>query len=175
MVALVLSAALFAGEVDLFGQPVAPQLHGRPVLVLFSNDHTRETTTEAGSQLALRLHDVPYVSVVRVDLRGLASFFSSIATHEMKDAYEQSVQRTRTLYRDAGLPPPKSLGHTLVFIPDRDGHASAAVGLPKGFTEGLALVLAPDGHEVARAPFPSGVKKIEAALRAVPRRARTKR
>ncbi len=170
--ALLLATTLFGGQVDLFGQPVVPQIRGRPLLVFFSNSKMRESTIRTGTELSLRLHEVPYVTIVRVDLRGSAGVLRFLARREMKDAYRESVERTRQLYRRAGLPPPASSGHHLIFVPDWEGEGASAAGLAKGFTESIGIVYAPDGREVVRAPFPVGVPRLERALRAFAKRER---
>ena len=70
---VVLAAA--SDERDVFDRPVAPQLLGRPRLVLYTNRNTKEETADPASRMAIRLRDVGYVTVVRVDLRGIIGEF----------------------------------------------------------------------------------------------------
>jgi hypothetical protein len=155
-----------AEELDIFDRPVAPQVAGtRPVLVLYANRATRRGTGEPADELALKLHDVPYITVVRVDLRGIPSFLGDFSQSSMRDAYRENVERSARLYRDAGLATPAELGHTLVMIGDPNGASHAAVGLAKGFGEAVGVVLDSHGNELFRGAFPRELPKFEEVLR----------
>jgi hypothetical protein len=163
---LFFSVNLHAAELDIFDHPVAAQLGGdRPVLVLYANRETREATGKPAAEMALRLHDLPYVTLVRVDLRGIPSLFEGFALRNMRSAYQENIERSRRLYREAGYPPPAALGHNLVFVGDSKGTAHAAVGLGKDFPEALAIVLDPKGKEILRAAFPRDLRRVEQTLR----------
>jgi hypothetical protein len=170
--AVVVALLLFAlapgargDELDVFHHPVSPQIAHKPVLVIYANKETRRSATEPAVELAVRLHDVPYVTVVRVDMRGIPTIMGNFAKGSIKDSYNESLTRAKALRRQANLPPPEASGQGLVYVADPQGAAHAAAGLAPGFKEALAVVIAPDGHEVVRAPFPRDAAKIEAALK----------
>ncbi len=159
------SAALTSDEErDIFDRPITPLVAGRPRLVLFANRDTRDGTSDPANQLSVRLHQVPYVTVVRVDLRGIPSLFEGVARTKIQRAHDESIQRSRTLYESQGITPPIDLPSRLLFIGDSNGDSHRAQGLKKGFSPALAIVEDAEGREVVRGLFPDELDKIEAAL-----------
>jgi hypothetical protein len=166
LAALVASPAL-AAERDVFDRDVAPLLEGRPRLVLLANRHTARDVRTQASELALRLHALAYVTVVRVDLRGVPGLFESFAHATMRDAHAESTRESRARRLALGLPVPPDLDDRLVFVPDSDGERHQALGLGRGFDEALVVVEDALGRELLRAPFPRDFARVESSLRAL--------
>lgn len=159
------AAAFHENEVDVMNRPVAPLLsRGRPVLVLYCNRATR-WVGESATRMAVRLWDVPFTTLVHVDLRGIPSLFHGIARHTIRRSQEEGVENYRREFRQAGVEPPGDASERLVLVADPDGAAHAAVGLPEGFKESVAVVYDAQGNEVARGTFPRDADRIERAIR----------
>jgi len=159
-------AAVSPQDVDVFDRPVLPLLsRGRPTMVLYANRGTGESVHAPATQMSVRLKDVPFVTLVRVDLRGLPSLFRGIARRKIKSSHDDSVEEYDRAYKAAGVNPPPDASDRLVFVVDNDGAAHQAVGLPEGFHEALAVVLDCQGREVTRGAFPREVERIEQAIR----------
>jgi hypothetical protein len=155
---------------DVFDRPVLDVVAGRPTFVLFANRATKEATSRSGTDLAVRLHDVDYATVVRVDLRGIPGLFESIARMLMRDSHEKGLEEIRRRLRQDALVPHREFGRHLAIVADPDGVTHRAAGLPKGFSEAEAVVIDRDGREIARGAFPREAGRIEAAIREAARR-----
>jgi hypothetical protein len=167
LAALGLLLALTAGasEHDVFDRPVEPRLAGRPRLVLYANRHTRMDVRVQAAEMAHRLHRLAYVTVVRVDLRGIPGLFESFAYGNMRDAYAETTRTSRERRAAEGLPIPSDLDDRLIFVPESHGQRHQQMGLARGFEEALAVVEDAQGRELARGVFPQEIGRIEAALR----------
>jgi hypothetical protein len=158
------SAAERAEERDVFDRPIAAQLAGRPRLVLYANRNTSEETSEPASRMAVRLRDIGYVTVVRVDLRGIPSFFEGIARNAIQKAHVNSTRRSLSLYGELGIEPPPDIASRLIFVSDSHGESHAALGLEKGFVQAMAIVEDGAGREVLRGRFPEDLERFEQVL-----------
>jgi hypothetical protein len=153
-------------DVDVFDRPVAPLLsRGRPTLVLYANRTTQNAVHEPATQLAVRLRDVPFVTLVRVDLRGVPSLFRGWARRTIRNRHHDGVEEYQRAFRAVGAAAPTDAADRLVLMVDPDGSAEQEVGLPAGFSEALALVLDCRGNELARGMFPREAERIEHAIR----------
>lgn len=156
-----------ADEEDVIGRPVSQVFSsGRPVLLLYANEQTQADTDEPGTAFAVRVRDVPMAMVVRVDLRDVLGMFHFVARRVMRGRHAQSMEEYAKRAKAAGRTPMKDPEQRLYIVADEAGVTHAAVGLPKGFTRALAIVLDADGRERARGAFPTDAAKLEAALRA---------
>jgi len=153
------------GERDVFSRPVAGEVAGRPRLVLLASRETRSALDVTVPQLAARLADRPFVTVVRVDLRGVPGLFHRVAYARLRDSHARYADRARAQYAAHGLPPPADLERRLVLVGDAEGGSHAAAGLAEGFTSPLAVVEDAAGREVARGYLPQDLGRIEQALR----------
>ena len=144
-------------------------MSGRPRLVLYANRHTKMPVRLAASDLALRLHELTYVTVVRVDLRGVPGFLESFACTSMREAHLESTQSSQARRSELGLPIPADLDERLVFVADSDGTSHQLLGLERGFEEALAVVEDARGRVIAKGEFPRELPAIESALRSMAR------
>lgn len=148
-----------AQELDIYDRPVVAQLEGRPRLCLYANRHTpADVTRVAARALSDRLEPHDYVTLLRVDLRGIPTLFEGFAISRMKRAYEASTNAERLASHPDGR---------LVFVADSYGQHHAAIGLERGFPEAYAVVEDAQGRELARGAFPREIVRIEAALRSL--------
>jgi hypothetical protein len=155
-----------ADEKDVIGRPVAAAFTRRqPVLLLYANQQTQHDTDEPATNFAVRLGDVPMVVLVRVDLRDVFGMFHFFARQVMKSRHAASLKDYAARAQALGRTPPANGAEGLYIVADEKGLSHAAVGLPKGFTTPLAVVLGPDGTELARGAFPADAARLEAAIR----------
>jgi hypothetical protein len=164
LAALSSGGAVAPGERDVYGRPV-PQEPGRPAIVLYANRSSETAVGESLASLSARLADVAPLVLVRVDLRGLPWFFRGFADHDMRDRFKGGLRRFYEYCAKMGITPPPHADSRLFFIADPAGNAHAAVGLPKGFHQAIAIAYGPDGRELARVPFPQEASVLEARIR----------
>jgi len=146
---------------------VVDAVAGHPRLVLLVNRATRDQVGEPAVQLATRLSEVPFLTVVRVDLRGVPRLFRGLAWGRLRQAHANYVSRTREVWRSVGAAESPELGRRLVMVGDAEGGSHAAFGLEPGFGEAIAVVEDASGREVARGAFPRDAARLESALRAL--------
>lgn len=165
-----LVAALFAGPVmaeqprDVFGRPV-PMGEGRPTLVFFSNEGTREVMQKHVYDLSWQLRDEEPVVVVHVDLRGVPGMFKGTARREVRKAHRESVEIMERYMRQQGMEPePGQVHRSLYMIPDFAGAAHASHGLRKGFRTVFAQAHDRTGELLTTARFPDQAARLTQAV-----------
>jgi hypothetical protein len=151
---------------DIFDRPVAELVsHGLPTMVLYANKATKDTVQGPATQMAVRLHDVPFVTLVHIDLRDVPALFRGIARGKIRNSHRNGVERYVEAFRSLGFAPPDDAFNRLIFVSDNDGGPQQALGLNRGFSEALAIVYDGQGQEICRGPFPRDLDRIEQALR----------
>jgi hypothetical protein len=167
-IAAALVALLVAGvaqaETDIFGRSV-PDTRGRITIIVYANHDTGESVQNPLADLSAQLWNYQPLVIVRVDLRDLPEFFRGFAASEMKKRFQAGLARYETDCQQMGVVPAAGPADRLYFVSEPDGHSHELEGLPKGFKQALAVAYAPDGTEIARAPFPEGASAIEDAVR----------
>jgi hypothetical protein len=163
---LVSTVAQAAGNpVDVFDRPIAPVLtRNQPKLILYANQKTEDQIAHPGDLIAAHLKNVPYITVVRVDLRGVPGFFLGMARKVMQGRQTEGNEKYSELARAAGLKPPEA-SERLHLVMEADGAAHQSMGLGQGFGHALAVVLDNTGREILRTAFPEGANLVEKALR----------
>lgn len=169
MAALALSVARLAAAApnttDVFDHPLRAVLErNTPKLILYTNQNTRDAVAQPADLVANHLKEIPFVLVVHVDLRGVPGFLLGFARHLMQSNQSDGNAKYIELSRAAGLAPADGADRVHVVM-EADGAAHEGVGLAKGFTHALAVVLDKAGHEILRTPFPDGSAAVEQALR----------
>lgn len=167
---LTLALALFAGPAiaeqprDVFGRPV-PMGEGRPTLVFFSNEGTREVMQKHVYDLSWQLADEEPVVVVHVDLRGVPGMFKGVARREVRKAHRESVEIMERHLRKHGIEfEPGQVHDSLYMVPDFAGAAHASHGLRKGFRTVFAQVHDQAGELLTTARFPDQAAKLTHAV-----------
>lgn len=151
---------------DVFDRPVAELVsRGLPTLVLYANKGTKDAIQGPATEMAVRLHDVSFVTVVHVDLREVPSFFRGIARGKIRNSQQDAAARYADAYRQRGYPVPADFSDRLIFVADSDGAPHQAIGLGRGFNEAQAAVFDAQGREVFRGSFPRAVGQFEQAIR----------
>lgn len=166
-----LAAALFAlpafaaqAPRDAFGRSV-PIGEGRPALVFYSNEDTREVMEQHAFAMSYELREEKPIVVVRVDLRGVPGMFKGMARKEVRKAHRESVAAMEQVFRDNGMEPPtKEIDQSLYMVPDFGGRIHSKHGLREGFQTVFAEVRAPDGDVVTTGRFPDEVSRISDAV-----------
>ncbi len=151
---------------DVYDRPLGQFIgQGEPVLIIYANRGTRGSVEGPATELAFRLHDVPFVTVVRADLRGVPGLFHGIARNRMRSDHAAAVQRYVDGYKSRGFAVPVDVSDHLIFVLDENGGPHDRLGLKQGFTQAMALVLDGTGREVLRAEFPQDADRVEMAIR----------
>ncbi len=154
------------GEVDVFDRPTAPVFGGGlPVLVLYASRGTEAASTAPARAIAEQLADLPYVTLVRVDLRDVPGLFHGIARTIIRASHDRSLTRTVEREAKAGRTVDRErLSARLLLVVDNEGLSHSAEGLAEGFPLPVAIVVDPEGREVARGTLPADRDVIAAAL-----------
>lgn len=162
---LTASVAQAANPVDVFDRPLAPVLNrNAPKLILYANQKTQDMVSSPSDILASHLKNVPYITVVRVDLRGVPGFLLGFARKVMQGHQNESNEKYDELSRAAGLKPAPG-NERLHLVMEADGAAHESMGLTQGFGHALAVVLDGAGKEILRARFPEDLAAVEKALK----------
>lgn len=148
---------------DVLGREV-PMGEGRPALVLYTNQDTRDAVWEHALDFVYGLRDEKPIVVVRVDLRDVPGMFRGAAKGEIRKAHKESIAAMTKMFQDKGEAVPEEIEESLFMVPDGKGAPHAAVGLDKGFDEAFGQAVSASGKELAAGPFPKAAKALENAL-----------
>lgn len=148
---------------DVLGREV-PMGEGRPALVLYTNQDTRDAVWENAFDFVYGLRDEKPIVVVRVDLRDVPGMFRGMAKGEIRKAHKEAVAAMTKMFRDKGEPVPAEIDRSLYMVSDGKGAPHEAVGLKKGFDEAFGQAVSASGKELASGPFPKAAKSLENAL-----------
>lgn len=159
-----------ASEVqDVFGRRI-PIGQGRPTVVLYANRGTRDELRQHVYEFIYDVRDEKPIVVVHVDLRDVPGLFKGMAKGEIRKSHRESLDLMRGVFRQHGEAPPPELETSLFMVADSKGEPHKSLGLEKGFGQVLARVLAPNGQELARGPFPQSARRFVRAMASGPRR-----
>ncbi len=156
-----------AGLEDVFGRQV-PIGEGRPAVVLYANKGTRDALKKTAYQFVYDVRAEKPIVVIRVDLRDVPGLFKGMAKGEIKKSHRESLELMKDLFARRGEAPPAELESSLYMVADTQGEPHQSLGLQKGFDQVFAQVLSPEGHELARGPFPQSARALGRAIAAVP-------
>ena len=156
-----------ADDLDVFSRRVGDAVAGRSRLVIYTSRETRERVAGPTMEMASHLHDVSFVTVVRVDLRSVPRWFRGMAQSRLRETHGRFLQQAAEGYRRRGVEPPADASDRFVVVGDVDGAGHQRMGLAQGFTEPLAVVEDPSGREVARGVLPRDISRLEETLRRV--------
>ena len=167
------ATALFAlpaladeGARDIFGRQV-PVGDGRPALVFYTNEDTRDVLQEHAFALSYDLREKEPIVVVHVDLRGVPGMFKGVARREVRKAHKESVAFMEKYFRDRGIEPPAgSINESLYMVPNYGGQKHKERGLRKGFKSVVAEVRSPEGELVTTGRFPQEKSRLSRAVEA---------
>ena len=149
---------------DVMGRAV-PVGSGRPALVFYTNQNTRETLQKHAFEQVFQLRDLRPIVVVHVDLRDVPGMFQGVAKKEVKKAHRESIQEMVRIFEKNGIEVPRDLlDDSLFMIPEPGGEANEARGLGEGEKRVIAEAVDSDGDVVASGTYPAAAPKLSKAL-----------
>lgn len=167
VVACGIAAPAWAGPnmVDVFDHPLRPVLErNQPKLILYASQATGDAISDPATLISKRLKDIPYVLVIKIDLRGVPKFLLGFARKLMQNSQSDGNEKYDELARAAGLKTSDAQDRVHVVM-EADGAAHQLMGMAQGFKQAMAVVLDAAGREIVRTPFPAGADAVEKALR----------
>jgi hypothetical protein len=151
--------------VDVFDHPLRPVLERpEPKLILYASQGTGNSINDPATMMSRRLKDIPYVLVIKIDLRGVPKFLMGFARKLMQNSQSDGNEKYDELARAAGLKSADATDRVHVVM-EEDGAAHQLMGMAQGFKQAMAVVLDAAGREMLRTPFPAGADAVEKAIR----------
>lgn len=153
-----------ATTTDVFGREV-PVGEGRPALIFYSNDETRDALAKDAYALSFDVRDTEPIVIIRVDLRGVPSLFRGLALKEVRKVHDETVALMKRYYASRGASAPEGLvERSLYLVPDYSGGPHQARGLRQGFDTVIAEVRDGSGALVTTGRFPEDKARLARAI-----------